>query len=155
MDNISFMTPQGPFGLAQVTASPTIGAAATIAFHSSGVKSALLAIQLSSYFRTNNGPQRQTPSRARVRYPRAANAADGSHTHFASLTKVSRPREEAKAPSPMGETLIGRKGKKYRLLLKGANKPTPNPPSVDASSIGWDNVDKNKNEKMTIGLLLS
>jgi len=50
MDNISFITPQGPFGLAQVTASPTIGAAATIVFYSSGVKSALLAIEIASCF---------------------------------------------------------------------------------------------------------
>jgi hypothetical protein len=44
IDNISFSTPQGPFGLAHVTANPTIGAAATIVFHSSWEKSALLAI---------------------------------------------------------------------------------------------------------------
>jgi hypothetical protein len=50
MDNISFMTPHGPLGLAHVTASPTIGAAATIIFHSSGVKSFLLAIEITSCF---------------------------------------------------------------------------------------------------------
>src|SRR5258705_6646860 len=50
IDNISFITPHGPLGLAQVTASPTIGAAATIVFHSSGVKSALLAIEIASRF---------------------------------------------------------------------------------------------------------
>ena len=50
IDNISFITPHGPLGLAQVTASPTIGAAATIVFHSSGVKSDLLAIEIASCF---------------------------------------------------------------------------------------------------------
>jgi hypothetical protein len=49
IDNISFITPHGPFGLAHVTASPTIGAAATIVFHSSGVKSDLLAIEIASF----------------------------------------------------------------------------------------------------------
>jgi hypothetical protein len=50
MDIISFITPHGPLGLAHVTASPTIGAAATIVFHSSGVKSDLLAIEIPSSF---------------------------------------------------------------------------------------------------------
>jgi hypothetical protein len=49
IDNISFITPHGPFGLAHVTANPTIGAAATIVFHSSGVKSDLLAIEFASF----------------------------------------------------------------------------------------------------------
>ncbi|HMA81906.1 MAG TPA: hypothetical protein VKR81_13500 [Candidatus Binatia bacterium] len=50
IDSISFITPHGPLGLAQVTARPTMGAAATMVFHSSGVKSDLLAIELVSYF---------------------------------------------------------------------------------------------------------
>jgi hypothetical protein len=50
IDNISFITPHGPLGLAHVTASPTMGAAATMVFHSSAVKSDLLAIELVSYF---------------------------------------------------------------------------------------------------------
>jgi hypothetical protein len=48
IDNISFITPHGPFGLAHVTASPTMGAAATIFFHSSGVKSDLPGIVIAS-----------------------------------------------------------------------------------------------------------
>jgi hypothetical protein len=38
------MTPNGPFGLAAVTARPAIGAALKIACHSSGVKSALVVM---------------------------------------------------------------------------------------------------------------
>src|SRR5688500_2327821 len=48
IDNISFITPHGPLGLAQVTASPTIGAAPTMVCHSSAVKSDLLAMEMTS-----------------------------------------------------------------------------------------------------------
>jgi hypothetical protein len=47
-------------GLAQVTAKPTIGAAATMVFHSSGVKSDLLAIEIASYLSINRSSDSPT-----------------------------------------------------------------------------------------------
>src|SRR4051794_7673576 len=65
---------------------------------------------------------------------------DGSHTHLISLKITVSPRCEKK-PKPMGETSMGLKEKKYLSLLNGANRPTPRPPFVIASSSGCDNVD--------------
>lgn len=43
---------------------------------------------------------------------------------------------------PIGETFIGRNGKKIRSLLNGIRKPTPRPPVVIASRIPCDSVAK-------------
>ena len=72
---------------------------------------------------------------------------DGTHTHFISLHMTVTPRCEKKR-KPMGETSMGRKEKKYRSLLNGAKKPTPNPPFVIASSTGCDSVDNMRKRKI-------
>jgi hypothetical protein len=65
--------------------------------------------------------------------------AAGKHTHKSSLQITSSPRA-LKNESPIGETLIGRNGKKQRVLSNGAKNAMPKPPSVIASSssIPWN-----------------
>src|SRR6185295_7733442 len=71
--------------------------------------------------------------RLRIRRAETAIIADGSQIHRASLTRTRSPRGEKK-PTPIGETWIGRHGKKYRWLLNGAKSAMPRPPLVSASS---------------------
>jgi len=51
--------------------------------------------------------------RLRIRRAETAIIADGSQIHCASLARTRSPRGEKK-PTPIGETWIGRHGKKYR-----------------------------------------
>ena len=60
----------------------------------------------------------------------------GIQTQKNSLLKISQPRSVKNPETLIGETLIGRKGKKYLSLLNGENNATPNPPLVLASSNG-------------------
>src|SRR5262245_57359233 len=95
-------------------------------------------------------PQRLTPHSpyARSVCPKRNTTAAGSHTHLSSLTRMRRPQAEKNRPMSIGETSIGRHGKKYRLLVTGANRATPSPPLVSISSKACDRVDTNKKKKM-------
>ncbi len=68
----------------------------------------------------------------------------GTQIHNNSLLKTSQPRVVKKPSTLSGATFTGRNAKKYRWLLKGANKATPSPPLVNISRIGWDAVAKKK-----------
>jgi len=48
----------------------------------------------------------------------------------------------------MGETLIGRKGAKYRFADEGQKKAIPRPPLVNASSMPCEPVATNKKRKL-------
>ena len=54
------------------------------------------------------------------------------------------PHSLKKFPMPMGETFIGRQGKKYLELSKGEKNATPSPPLVRASKILCEAVHKKK-----------
>jgi hypothetical protein len=62
---------------------------------------------------------------------------------------ICTPRWEKNLRTLKGETSMGRHGKKYRALLKGANRATPRPPLVSISSKGCESVDRNKKRKIT------
>ena len=47
------------------------------------------------------------------------------------------PQSLTSALSPIGETMIGLQGKKYRVVSNGENKAMPRPPLVKVSSIPW------------------
>jgi hypothetical protein len=66
----------------------------------------------------------------------------GSQIHCTSLRKTRMPVAEKKALILIGETRIGRQGKKYRLFSKGAKKATPRPPLVRASRRPCDKIDR-------------
>ena len=57
--------------------------------------------------------------------PRIYTPAEGSHTHLNSLHMISPPRLEKNLRTPIGDTSIGRHGKKYLALLNGAHRATP------------------------------
>jgi hypothetical protein len=57
--------------------------------------------------------------------PRIYTPAEGSHTHLNSLHIISTPRLEKNLCTPIGDTSIGRHGKKYLALLNGAHRATP------------------------------
>ena len=63
----------------------------------------------------------------------------GIQIQSTSLPMTASPRP-LKNPAPIGETSIGRHGKKNRSLLNGANKATPKPPFVNISSKVCDEV---------------
>ena len=68
----------------------------------------------------------------------------GIQIHTISADKTAAPQPLKNDPIPIGETGIGRYGKKYLVLSNGANKAIPNPPFVNASNIPWDIVIKKK-----------
>jgi len=78
-------------------------------------------------------------------------AAEGSHNHSASLLTTANPLAEKNRPTPMGDTLIGWKGKKKRAFVKGEKNATPKPPFVIASRMPWDAVAKNKYKRRRQG----
>ena len=53
---------------------------------------------------------------------------------------ISTPLLEKNRLTLIGETSIGRHGKKYLALLNGANRATPRPPFVSISSKGCEGV---------------
>src|SRR4030095_13044733 len=59
----------------------------------------------------------------------------GIQIHKISLAMTANPRS-LKNPMPIGDTSIGRQGKKNLSLLNGANSATPKPPFVSISSKG-------------------
>ena len=75
----------------------------------------------------------------RIIFTAIKNIIAGSQTQIISLRITSKPRS-LKNLMPIGETSIGRHGKKYRSLLKGASNATPEPPLVNISSNGCENV---------------
>src|SRR6185369_6995489 len=65
----------------------------------------------------------------------AARTIAGIQIHTSSLRITAHPFAEKKRARPIGETWIGRKGKKIRRLSNGAKNATPRPPFVMASSV--------------------
>src|SRR5437879_8476803 len=53
---------------------------------------------------------------------------------------IAAPSPLKNRPTPTGETLMGRHGKKYRAVSNGEKNATPNPPLVRASSMPCDTV---------------
>src|SRR5262245_45141802 len=74
-----------------------------------------------------------------------SNNNDGIHTQSSSLRNTAAPRDEKNRLTPIGETSIGRHGKKYRTALNGATKATPRPPLVKASSSPCENPARKRN----------
>ena len=70
----------------------------------------------------------------------SATATAGIPTQTSSLIRTSAPRAVKKRERPIGETSIGRQGKKNRSCAKGARSATPRPPSVKASKIPWEAI---------------
>src|SRR5260221_13929380 len=60
-------------------------------------------------------------------------ASVGPHTQNISLPMTASPRDEKNA-APIGDTRIGRHGKKYRVGLNGERNEMAIPPLVIASS---------------------
>ena len=58
---------------------------------------------------------------------------NGSHIYIISDIITRNPQSLMNALRPMGDTLIGVHGEKYRVLSNGDNRAMPNPPSVKAS----------------------
>ncbi|MGD9207444.1 MAG: hypothetical protein PVH39_03120, partial [Syntrophobacterales bacterium] len=58
---------------------------------------------------------------------------DGSHIHNNSLLRVMSPHLLINPVIPMGETRIGRQGKKYLVSSNGDRRAMPRPPLVKAS----------------------
>ena len=86
-------------------------------------------------------PLARDPRTARQK-AQARSAALGTQTHTISLRSTAQPRAVKKAPTPMGATLIGRHGKKSRVLSNGAKSAQPKPPFVHMSNNGWLTVAK-------------
>ena len=63
---------------------------------------------------------------------------------ISSFNNTCTPLLPKKFSTPMGETLMGRHGKKYLELSQGEKKATPKPPLVMASRILCDAVHKVK-----------
>ena len=59
----------------------------------------------------------------------------GIQIHTISAARTAAPQPLKNEPIPIGDTGMGRYGKKYLVLSKGANKAIPNPPFVNASNI--------------------
>src|SRR6476661_4260227 len=77
--------------------------------------------------------------RLRISHATASAVAVGLQTHRISLASTASPRGE-KNRAPMGDTAIGRHGKKYRVVSHGDRIATPRPPSVHMSRRPWDAV---------------
>ena len=60
---------------------------------------------------------------------------NGTQIQIISLNKTAAPQELKNEPIPIGETGMGRYGKKYLVLSNGDNKAIPSPPFVKASKI--------------------
>lgn len=70
----------------------------------------------------------------------------GIPIHNASFFSTSSPLSEKNLAAPMGETAIGRHGKKYLVSSKGEKKATPSPPFVMASRTACEAVHEKKND---------
>jgi hypothetical protein len=74
----------------------------------------------------------------------AANSIAGSQIQTSSFRRMAYPRGLKNRGTAIGETRIGRHGKKYRRLSKGEKNATPSPPFVIASSTPWLALARNK-----------
>ena len=82
------------------------------------------------------------PASLRLSQSAAAIANSQKSANSQLITRIPR---SVNNPAPdIGETGIGRQGRKYRVLSKGAKNATPNPPFVIASKNPWDAVIKVK-----------
>ena len=68
--------------------------------------------------------------------------AVGTQIHINSLCSTRNPGSLKNSRTPIGETAMGRMGKKYLVGSNGEKNATPNPPSVNASSRPCDAADK-------------
>src|SRR5437762_14201251 len=75
--------------------------------------------------------------RRRLIAPKTPTTANGNHTQQSSETSTG-PAFAAKSSAPIGDTRIGRNGKKKRRFENGMKKPTPLPPLVIASRTPCD-----------------
>jgi len=85
-----------------------------------------------------------------VRNPRRKTSTDTASTpagiqiQRSSLSSTAKPFTPKKRVSDIGETKIGRHGKKYRALSNGEKNATPRPPLVIVSKRPWLAVAKKK-----------
>src|SRR5258708_11552020 len=61
----------------------------------------------------------------------------GIQIQRSSFCRTAKPRSLKKRVTEIGETTIGRHGRKYRVLSNGEKNATPNPPLVIASRNPW------------------
>ena len=73
-----------------------------------------------------------------------ASTPAGIQIQRSSLSNTAKPFPLKNRESDIGETTIGRHGKKYRVLSHGENNATPRPPLVIASKKPWLAVAKKK-----------
>ena len=76
--------------------------------------------------------------RAAWRLSHNAAAIAKSQKSANSHRRTRNPRLVINPAEDIGETGIGRHGRKYRVSSNGAKKATPNPPLVIASNRPWD-----------------
>lgn len=79
----------------------------------------------------------------RLSHRAAANAKSQKSANSHRITRS--PRAVINPAADMGETGIGRQGRKYRVLSNGAKKATPSPPLVIASKSPCEAVINAKN----------
>src|SRR5262245_47422233 len=79
-------------------------------------------------------------ARAALRLSHSAAAIAKSQNSANSHRMTRNPRPVINPAADIGETRIGRHGRKYRVLSKGAKKATPSPPLVIASNSPCDAV---------------
>src|SRR5262245_12294979 len=79
-------------------------------------------------------------ARGALRLSHNAAAMAKSQNSANSQRTTRNPRLVINPAADIGETGIGRHGRKYRVLSKGAKKATPNPPFVIASNSPCDAV---------------
>src|SRR5438445_6017045 len=87
---------------------------------------------------TDSARRRASRSR-RHAYKIKPTTSVGPNTQNISIPMTASPRDEKNA-APIGDTRIGRHGKKYRVGLNGEKNAMPSPPSVIASNTPWEQV---------------
>ena len=78
-------------------------------------------------------------------------AMPGINTQINSEAMTVNPHSEKNAFTPIGDTWIGRKGRKSRSWSKGQYRATPRPPLVMASSKAGDAQATKQMTKIIIG----
>ena len=78
--------------------------------------------------------------RVELRLSHSAAAIANSQKSANSQQMTRNPRGVINPAADIGETGIGRHGRKYRVLSNGSKKATPNPPLVIASKSSCDAV---------------
>src|ERR1051326_9625109 len=69
-----------------------------------------------------------------------ARASDGIQIQAAALRSTAIPRADRNDRIPIGDTSMGRNGKKYRAFENGEKNATPRPPLVAASRNPWESA---------------